>query len=1319
MFKSIATHIAPFPSISDYSWNILTHAQKVHGKRGKIRSYEANYYNRDTNQLHTDPRNYFKRLGLNHHYFNGAFEHYLNPYIESLLYLPTEELPKLELKQIKEAIFADSKELVSAMVASTDALMHTRATGPAFLKDLNRFLIDIDKHYKEQGIEAEIIIVSDHGQAARFSPGEESQPLIGVDLKPLLTRATLNLSSSLQKKNDVVIPIMALGNYGTAYFKDPSYRLQMIKELQKESWFTLALFKVVQGKDKLLVSIYDQKGEAELLITRKQEGEYQYHYRPKSSNPLEMPSEAIDRNLNEEEAHIYSMNTEYPDSFHRIAFSAFQEESDFPDLLFTIKDEYYIQGELSSFAKMYQTHGSLSKRSSFGMVASTSREVLETPFLRTAQILPALSIDPKELYRIKEEGWLSNPETSIELLSKSSYEGIKTGSEDFSNRRIFELMNKAVHYSEYVFDAPTMNTIVQIVKPLAPSVSGAAPMPSEFNLSEMDVTSMVSLNDLASISDILIRTGDVEEVQKDPTFIRLKEKLNQYQDARKKNADQTSSELQEHGHLGDLEEVRPYADVAKKTLMKAYSSTFLLEKAMELPEFPVIADDRDLAFRESWEIAKKELDLSPLAPKLFSEVFTERQIAHDIAPKELPLLYNKNLKAFDDVTFVYIPGIYNSIFDNEIFKMGLDGLVNHMGQRVIAPPVFSACSSSYNGELIVEFLKADKKRRKAQGYTEPKYFILGYSKGGMDALHAFTKDPEFVRKNIHGLLTIASPLKGSSILNKSDLPFEIVHLLGTEKTPEVCITKEKASHSITPAGAEAFLNKEASTLIGLTRYYSVSFVEDIKDSHLFMKVTKNLARFGEPNDGVVPLSSSRFPAEFQAVDLGVIKGDHLSGIVASKFPQEAFMEAIVLTLAELDAINVDKNRQLNQLAQYQSKSIPFETHRKQLSSSISSSLEKVFKERILSRAELKLIEENIKEKLAGSVYETKDFSLVQNKQGEVRLVYSRPVFNNSRLFSFITSREKISVSNVEEVLDVLLGELQLSGKSFTPKKVNLVELTPLAPLEKFKLPPNELGYNEDFRINLRKLGGMISGKRVTPITPNSHKEGIAIIYNHHSSINFRKDYQFSFESDSPFNADDNDDSGWISFVDNDHVVAKLASKKSSIRLSTFAFRFLVKDFPKLLLDIQVNDDVEKADVLFGGSGKDDSAFQLWFTFRVLSPDADRSLVNADETIRTLGYYFGDEVPGRNLKVNEIYENYYSKKNFIIATLPESKQKLIGLGNEMLGKPLLTSHNLLEDMKKAFPDIDPEQIEILGITIQHDSNDTKGSSEAIFRSMKFQ
>lgn len=1263
LFKSLCftkTHIATFPSISDYSWNVMVNARGVKGKRGRIRTYEAAHFDRERNELVSDPREYFRRLGEDHHYFTGAFKHWLNPFIESLLYIPTEELPKLELKQLLSAVKEDKQNLVTVMVASSDALAHTRPDGSKFLFELDKFINDLSDHYLKENIKAEIILASDHGQASRFLPGETPVPLIGVNIGDVLKKAGLKSVSRLEGKNELVMPVMALANYGTAFFFDPEDRKNFVDKVRSEKWFSFGVYPNELEPGQKSLTVFDGKGTATLLI-RKNNG-YEYLYRPVDSDPLSIPLDGHGRWLKDPEARELTRNLNYPDAFYRLAFSAFEEEAEFPDLIFTLHDEYFLAGEFNSFTTMYQTHGSLGRRSSEGIVASTHPLVSSYQELRTEEVLSAAGITPEDMFRSTQGKTIIAPEGQI-----------ATGSEDWDNRRVFALMNRAVQDSRYVFDGKSFDVVLNVVKPLLNKKSPELP--------SVKWKEAMSLNDVAHLVDLMIRNGNIDTIKKDRRFLEIKTRLS---DVRTPSTRSPSAEESPwHSH-----QLVSKADAAKKIAMKSYSSMFFLEKALNLPEVPFVQDERKHG---------KLTDIKDV----FAETFRERALLKEIFPAKFKLLHEPVIPK-SDITLVYIPGIYNSLFDDEIFRNGLDHLKNQWGLRIISPKVFSTCSSGVNGKIIMDEMKKDFDAQVKLGRASPSYFILGYSKGGVDSLHGFTLDPEFVTKNVHGLLTIASPLKGSSILNKTDMPLEIMELLGNEKAPEICRTEEKAAKSITPSAAQAFLRKNSQKLTGLTRYYSLSFVSDLKSSHLFMRATKNIARFGEPNDGVVALSASRFPEEFKAVDLGIVKADHLSGIVASHFPHEAFMESVVFTLARDNAFDMEANYRINTEIAYSAKNPDKERHLSYVREKLDSFVSEVFS----ATNSLSNLSSVISKQLENTPYKLKPFSLIR-KKGVVHVS-----FHDGRWPSYLGG-SAVPVKEKEELYSLLLSGLQASGKNLLKsgrKQIPESHRTPSAP------PSNELSYHEDLRLNLRELDKFIGGKKVSPVTYLSHPEGFSFVYDHSSSSEFRNEFQLSFEDSAPADADDHSLSGWETVILDNKVWGKLASVNSSIRLSTYSWRFLAADYPDLDLEIQVNDDVEGANVLYGGDGRDDSAFQLWFTFRIVGDGKSREYLHQEEKMMTIGYYFGDEIEGKTLEMNNIYQNYYSEKDFVVAKLPAAKQKLIGIGKDMLGRPLISKHNLLEDIRNSYPEVDPMNAEIVAITIQHDSNDTKGKSEALFRAL---
>jgi len=112
---------------------------------------------------------------------------------------------------------------------------------------------------------------------------------------------------------------------------------------------------------------------------------------------------------------------------------------------------------------------------------------------------------------------------------------------------------------------------------------------------------------------------------------------------------------------------------------------------------------------------------------------------------------------------------------------------------------------------------------------------------------------------------------------------------------------------------------------------------------------------------------------------------------------------------------------------------------------------------------------------------------------------------------------------------------------------------------------------------------------------------------------------------------------------------------------------------------------------------------------------DRSHFVANGGVKVFGYHW-DENAGN--PAGTLFENYYSNKNFLVAVLPEAWQISIGNG-AALGQWVDFRRNLLEDLRRAFPQDPAEDWEVVGITIQTDSNDTKTRSEAYFREMRLE
>jgi hypothetical protein len=286
------------------------------------------------------------------------------------------------------------------------------------------------------------------------------------------------------------------------------------------------------------------------------------------------------------------------------------------------------------------------------------------------------------------------------------------------------------------------------------------------------------------------------------------------------------------------------------------------------------------------------------ARRLFAEVFAERRLARSLDPVPLPLLYDRDVSG---TTFVLVTGMYGELFDGELWTRGVRAVRERFGMRTLVVPMDGRCGSATNARQLVDALRADTRRRTARGHPVPRYLLVGYSKGGVDATEALRLAPDLARSQVAALVTVGTPLLGSPVAERAALPDAVLSLAVATPRPPACDAADVAA-SVQPATRAAFWAEHGAELSGLVPLLSVSFVTAPEDAHPWMRITKRIAGFREANDGVVALSASRFPAEVPSVDLGTVMADHIVSRLASAFPQDAFMEALVATVAELGVL---------------------------------------------------------------------------------------------------------------------------------------------------------------------------------------------------------------------------------------------------------------------------------------------------------------------------------------------------------------------------------------------------------------------------------
>ncbi|MBC7692088.1 MAG: DUF3047 domain-containing protein [Methylotenera sp.] len=1381
LFKGLdqaGRHMAPYPSMSEVSWTELMGGRKLFPLQGNVKTAEAKTFDIDTLTTVDDPRLLFNRYA-NPYNFTRAFDYMFNPVMEGLMYFPNQSIINMEFEELEKEIYAGfTGDHFIAYVSSVDAIAHTQKDSLyPVLEKLSHLIDRVSDHY---GRGVEIALVSDHGNIGAFAEGEKEIYLRPVSPEALVGDSGLKIvSTKLKSSREIAMPILALGNYANVFFKDLGQRRRFADAALKNPAVELITYvdngsgaagskTVILGKD---------SSEAELTL----HGSL-YLYRTVSGNPLGLDSSVMNRESSDSEMLRASLQTNYPDSPFRLAQVMRKQVATEGDLILNLKDGHCFEGAFSKYVRMVRTHGSLSAKSTYGVVASSERKI--PSHIRSSQFLSLFGMSAANAFHKQDDFFppsAKDPLANLNQIKAQAKKGVATRIDDLSPDMIFLRLNKIIAGTLDVLTMDDFSDLmagassgaegthgVKLSKSRRASLEAQAKTAGD-TVGKLDVkTIMGNMDRLVALKDMkadpknpgAAASGLKHEVLNMPGFGGIKALEGQIS---------SESRGAESGQL----QIARAADGIRRMVMKLYSMPYLINQTLNLPEMPNVPETRDLKFAETWLTSLKAktnetpgqlLQEPAIARKLFRSVFDERILFHDISPASLPLIYNSVPK---DLTVVFVPGVYNELFDKEIFAKGLRSLRDELGLRVIYADVDGRCSSEINSQQILDLMKKDASNRMQRGYSKPKYLILGYSKGGVDSTQALLLDESFTRSSIAGLVSIASPHSGTSIIETADLPASILDQVVVKPIPQEC-RSQTSSSSMLRATRENFWAKNLSKLSGITRFFSLTFEADAKSAHPWMKITKAIGRFRAPNDGVVTTASSKFPPELNAIDLGTIKADHLAGIVASDFPQDAFLESILLTLFEMKAFDAKVAHRWFEAVASRSTALQADYRERQMERFVLKSLlasgakslvnavgpfpdanapesddwygiiarEKAFLNSRLSckagdEHELARATDALEAALKSTDYATRDIKL-SCQDGKVMLYVQTGEREFYKVWEDQPSECK-AVGTLKELIDLLLGKGMKSGKDLLDVQSNKIDTIPKSARVPFVLPQSSLKWSPETLIDLRKFPQTMEANKVGPLTPQDHKDGLKIVFDHAHAVDFRREYGFSYESTSPGAVDDNLQNGYAPKLDADLNKAggnaasalRMKTKNSSIRMTTPYLRFKPADFSKMALKVKVVQGVPGGDSAKGSTGKDDSAFQIWFTLRNIKVLKDRAQYVPGGEAKILGYYWGEKSPsGQPLAPRAMIENYYSKKNFVVAVLPEAWQFVIGAtGSTAAGAPKLNQWfdfktDLKADMKKAFPSDNPADWEVVAITIQTDSNDTKSQSEAYLKEVSF-
>lgn len=249
-------------------------------------------------------------------------------------------------------------------------------------------------------------------------------------------------------------------------------------------------------------------------------------------------------------------------------------------------------------------------------------------------------------------------------------------------------------------------------------------------------------------------------------------------------------------------------------------------------------------------------------------------------------------------TIVLVDGVLNEIYKMANFQRACEHLNEKFDYPYFVAQVEGLDTCNNNAQILHRYILDRVKVN-----PEEKFWIIGFSKGGLDSLYFARNFPEVCNKHVIGISTIASPILGSpktehkiiKILNNLDevFNFPLIKNLFADKEFQIrgmqLALSEEHQKSWLQRNKDKFPKKPFYTSLALRSHW--------RESHIYMIFTKLLFQSTKPNDGVVDLENANFPEYFtQGTNLGFINGHHLIGSRSSTFEQEALIEALAITL---------------------------------------------------------------------------------------------------------------------------------------------------------------------------------------------------------------------------------------------------------------------------------------------------------------------------------------------------------------------------------------------------------------------------------------
>ena len=298
-------------------------------------------------------------------------------------YVAPMRIARKELREIGRDLLRSKKDTFVAYLGTSDAVLHLhgRDGARAFLLEVDDYLRRLDAQVRARtGRGLKIDLVSDHGSTMMASRV--------VPVESLLEGCGFRRSEDMQRERDLAFALPGIVG-SMAISTRPAQAEEAARCLAGAEGVDLVA--VNRGE---VVGVLNREGEAEVrALTGRDE---RYAYRVLRGDPLALlalaPGGGAEREFEQAQLFAATRDSARPDPLRRL-WRAFHGEVRYPStLLLSLQDGYEVGNPMLRFATKLRgghagTHGSMTRLSSLGVIASNWRTVADVNATTAYQLL--------------------------------------------------------------------------------------------------------------------------------------------------------------------------------------------------------------------------------------------------------------------------------------------------------------------------------------------------------------------------------------------------------------------------------------------------------------------------------------------------------------------------------------------------------------------------------------------------------------------------------------------------------------------------------------------------------------------------------------------------------------------------------------------------------------------------------------------------------------------------------------------------------------------------------------------------------------------